>query len=251
MAGYLEEYTGNFRQSLELCREKSKRIGLSRHEFGELRRGFDRSKLKEVAEEFEGIQEAQRSGRDEVTSIKKDLDYIETELDRIREHEKRLKELKERKALIERKVSLAEKMRENLNLTGEKITAGFRDSIEKKATADYRKISGIEESIIWNEDYEVFLKSPGEAGASLRSFSNLSGGEQVLVSLCLRAAMTNVLSGARLAIFDEPTSNLDRERKELLAQSMRELFGELDQAIIVTHDDVFSEMAQKVIRLGD
>ncbi|MGV8103669.1 MAG: AAA family ATPase [Mesotoga sp.] len=251
LAGYLEEYTGNFRQSLELCREKSKRIGLSRHEFGELRRGFDRSKLKEVAEEFEGIQEAQRSGRDEVTSIKKDLDYIETELDRIREHEKRLKELKERKALIERKVSLAEKMRENLNLTGEKITAGFRDSIEKKATADYRKISGIEESIIWNEDYEVFLKSPGEAGASLRSFSNLSGGEQVLVSLCLRAAMTNVLSGARLAIFDEPTSNLDRERKELLAQSMRELFGELDQAIIVTHDDVFSEMAQKVIRLGD
>jgi exonuclease SbcC len=63
--------------------------------------------------------------------------------------------------------------------------------------------------------------------------------------------MTNVLSGARLAIFDEPTSNLDRERKELLAQSMRELFGELDQAIIVTHDDVFSEMAQKVIRLGE
>ena len=251
LAGYLEEYTANFGQSLELCREKSKRIGLLRRELLELRRSFDGSKLKEIAREYEEMQEVQKSRRDEVTSMKKDLDYMEMELDRIGQHEKRLKELKERRALIERKISLAEKMRENLNLTGEKITAGFRDSIEKKATADYRKISGIEESIIWNEDYEVFLKSPGEAGSSLRSFSNLSGGEQVLVSLCLRAAMTNVLSGARLAIFDEPTSNLDRERKELLAQSMRELFGELDQAIIVTHDDVFSEMAQKVIRLGE
>ena len=50
-------------------------------------------------------------------------------------------------------------------------------------------------------------------------------------------------------ILDEPTNNLDIERKKLLAEYMGEILNNLEQSIIVTHDDTFREMAEKIIEL--
>ena len=47
----------------------------------------------------------------------------------------------------------------------------------------------------------------------------------------------------------EPTNNLDSERRKSLADSIGEILKNLEQSIIVTHDDTFREMAQKVIEL--
>ncbi len=249
LAGYLEEYASLCQSSLEKCRNTSLSISKIRKEYSSLQRAFDSERFEQLRIEEKAVEEKYNLKRDETVSIGRDLLSAKTDLKNLADIEKQKKTRQKTIEKIGKKVKLAEKIRENLNLTGERITAGFRDAIERKATLDYMRISGMEETIRWNEDYEVSVKAPEYEGGSIRSFSNLSGGEQVLVSLCLRAAMTGILSGARFAVFDEPTSNLDKERKELLAHSLRELFGELDQSIIVTHDDVFSEMAQKVIRL--
>jgi len=250
LAGYLEEYSGLCRASLERCRKKAAGVTGLRKEIIALEKSFDYGRLEELKRNETKAEESYALKRDETISIGRDIVSLRADLKNFAEMEENKKLKKRAGEKTSRKIKLAEMIRDNLNLTGERITAGFRDAIERKATLDYQRISGTEESIRWNEDYEVSVKASEYGDGSVRSFSNLSGGEQVLVSLCLRAAMTGVLSGARFAVFDEPTSNLDKERKELLAHSLRELFGELDQSIIVTHDDVFSEMAQKVIRLN-
>jgi len=250
LAGYLEEYSSLCRASLERCRKKAAGVTGLREEILALEKSFDYGRLEELKTNEIKAEESYALKRDETISIGRDIVSLRADLKNFAEMEEKKKLKKRAGEKTSRKIKLGEMIRDNLNLTGERITAGFRDAIERKATLDYQRISGTEESIRWNEDYEVSVKASEYGDGSVRSFSNLSGGEQVLVSLCLRAAMTGVLSGARFAVFDEPTSNLDKERKELLAHSLRELFGELDQSIIVTHDDVFSEMAQKVIRLN-
>ena len=58
-----------------------------------------------------------------------------------------------------------------------------------------------------------------------------------------------LLGNPKLLILDEPTNNLDTERQKLLAEYMGEILKNLDQSIIVTHDDTFREMAEKIIEL--
>ena len=72
----------------------------------------------------------------------------------------------------------------------------------------------------------------------------LSGGQKK------RAALAKTLvEPAEVLILDEPTNNLDTERKKLLAEYMGEILNNLEQSIIVTHDDTFREMAEKIIEL--
>ncbi len=62
--------------------------------------------------------------------------------------------------------------------------------------------------------------------------------------------MSELFTESKFSIFDEPTNNLDTERrKRSLADSIGEILKNLEQSIIVTHDDTFREMAQKVIEL--
>jgi exonuclease SbcC len=48
------------------------------------------------------------------------------------------------------------------------------------------------------------------------------------------------LSDVRVAFFDEPTTNLDRERRERLAQQIGQIRN-FDQLFVISHDDTFEE----------
>jgi len=78
----------------------------------------------------------------------------------------------------------------------------------------------------------------------------LSGGEQVSVAIAIRTALAQSLTSANFAIFDEPTVNLDKDRKELLSRSLNTMLYKLEQVFVVTHDDSFQEMAE-AIQIGD
>jgi len=72
----------------------------------------------------------------------------------------------------------------------------------------------------------------------------------------LRLALLQTI-GARVAFFDEPTSNLDASRRENLAHAFRAIdVGReevtehwYDQLFLVSHDVAFTEITDKVIEL--
>ena len=72
----------------------------------------------------------------------------------------------------------------------------------------------------------------------------------MMVAISLRAAMNSLLTNSKFVIFDEPTVNLDTEKRKALSESLFVILKSLDQAIIVTHDDTFKEMAQNIIELN-
>ena len=187
--------------------------------------------------------------REKLGGINGEIKNLNDKLVKIKEHENIIKDKKKSLEKLKMKLELTKAFRERIKSMGKEVSKNMLKEIEILATENFRKITGRGEKVIWsNEDkdkYSVYLS--GDRG-ELR-FEQLSGGEQVAVAISIRGAMSELFTESRFSIFDEPTNNLDSERRKSLADSIGEILKNLEQSIIVTHDDTFREMAQKVIEL--
>lgn len=150
---------------------------------------------------------------------------------------------------LNEKLRLAVLFRDNVKGLGKHVTAQKVRQIGLKATENYQLITGKGDEVIWSNSegdlYSLYLND--RVVDSQREFTQLSGGEQVVVALSVRAALSQYFSKAGFAIFDEPTVNLDSESRTALADSLAKMLGKMEQVFVVTHDGTFREMAQKTI----
>lgn len=211
-------------------------------------------KLKEIK-----IQEL-REKSDETNDIIQEINIKKGQLGadiknfttKIKEIENNIKLIKEKKKIIEKlnkKLELTSIFREKVKSMGKEMTKSILEEIETEATENFRRITETGDIITWsNEDANKYLVKLKRTDGEIR-FDQLSGGEQVAVAISIRGAMSTIFTESKFSIFDEPTNNLDQERRKSLAESIGEILKNLDQSIIVTHDDTFREMATKVIEL--
>lgn len=79
---------------------------------------------------------------------------------------------------------------------------------------------------------------------------SLSGGEKVAVSLAIRMGIAFLMGASKMdfIILDEPTTNLDEERRRTFVKIISEVFskgaGPLNQLIIITHDEEIFENSE-------
>lgn len=76
--------------------------------------------------------------------------------------------------------------------------------------------------------------------------SQLSGGEQQRVSISRAIAHK-----PKILFADEPTANLDRESSDTVMDIFRELHHEGQTIIMVTHEEEYGKLAEKIVRLDD
>ena len=111
----------------------------------------------------------------------------------------------------------------------------------------FREITGnAEHTLKWTDDYGIAL----EEGGYDRPFQSLSGGEQMAAALSVRLALLKQLSDIRIAFFDEPTTNMDAERRERLAEQIGRI-SFFEQLFVISHDDTFEGYMDNEIHLGD
>ena len=67
-------------------------------------------------------------------------------------------------------------------------------------------------------------------------------------ALAVRMALLKEMSEVDFAFFDEPTQNMDGERRTNLANQISEIRG-FDQLIVISHDDTFEHHTENLIRL--
>ena len=107
----------------------------------------------------------------------------------------------------------------------------------------FREITGnAEHTLKWGEDYGIML----EEGGYERPFSSMSGGEQMAAAISVRLALLKQLTDIRLAFFDEPTTNMDQERRENLAQQLSQI-KHFDQLFVISHADTFEGYVDNVV----
>ena len=201
-----------------------------------------KEKYDTIKEELNGINKKLGSSQEKIENYKKILEKISSQ------EEKQKKLLIEFKKL-ENKFNKASLIRNEVGQMGRAISKYMLSGISNIASVNFNKITGRTERIEWSNEekdkYAVYLVGQERKIA----FEQLSGGEQVSVAIAIRGTMTEYFTNSKFMILDEPTNNLDIERKKLLAEYMGEILNNLEQSIIVTHDDTFREMAEKIIEL--
>jgi exonuclease SbcC len=96
----------------------------------------------------------------------------------------------------------------------------------------------------WTEDYDIIISN----GDQVRHFNQLSGGEQMSAALSVRLALLKEISNIDIAFFDEPTVNLDTQRRESLAEQILGVQG-FSQLFVISHDDTFETGTDHVVRV--
>jgi len=96
----------------------------------------------------------------------------------------------------------------------------------------------------WTEDYDIVVTMDGQE----RHFNQLSGGEQMSAALSVRLALLREISDIDFAFFDEPTVNLDEQRRESLAGQIMNIQG-FSQLFVISHDDSFEQGTNNAVRI--
>lgn len=163
-------------------------------------------------------------------------------LDEVRES---LREEFRAKERLEEIYEATDFIRDTLKKAGPLVTESYLFNISIEANQLFRDITGEGgRALKWTKDYDIVL----EEGGYERSFVNLSGGEQMVAALAVRLALLKQLSDIRVAFFDEPTVNMDADRRARLAQQIGQVHN-FDQLFVISHDDTFEESVDHVLAI--
>ncbi len=125
------------------------------------------------------------------------------------------------------------------------VAKNYVHHVSLEANQMFREVGGNAElTLRWGEDYAIYL----EEGGYDRPFQSLSGGEQMAAALSVRLALLKQLSDIRIAFFDEPTTNMDAERRENLAMQISQI-SHFEQLFVISHDDTFEGYMDHEVRV--
>jgi exonuclease SbcC len=195
----------------------------------------------------------------QLVDMERDHKRIEGEIGKLKQIKTEIEKKLAEKKVFEEKEKLVKFLRNQVfkNVSAQ-LSERFREEITLRADRIYRTIAEADEELVWGENYQVVLRDMTDGTVRERSDDQLSGGQTMSAVVALRLALLQTI-GARIAFFDEPTSNLDSSRRENLAHAFRSIdVGReevtehwYDQLFLISHDVAFTEITDQMIQLGE
>ena len=215
-----------------------------------LRSKFDPELLSGLQDEVNKLSGDLAAVRERIKGLRREKERLEGQIEEMERVKRQIEEASRRKEESEKALELLSFLRNRvLNMAGDRIASRYRESIALEASRLYREISGEPVVLRWDDSFEITLVDRTGRGERGRNFKQLSGGEQMSAALAIRLALLSFLSDARLGIFDEPTVNLDEDRRLNLARAIPSAVRNFSQLFIISHDDSFDSITENVIRL--
>lgn len=192
-----------------------------------------------------------------VAGLKVDVERLSGEIDKLKQLEQLIAEKKQQIKAYGDKEGLVKFLRNRVfNKVSASLSERFREEISQRANRIYRIIAESDEELAWGEDYRIVLRDMVDGALRERADDQLSGGQTMSAVVALRLALLQTI-GARVAFFDEPTSNLDAVRRENLARAFRAIdVGKeevtehwYDQLFLISHDVAFAEITDQLLDL--
>lgn len=142
--------------------------------------------------------------------------------------------------------AVTEFLRNVIRDAGPQITRHLIQQISAESNTLFSEIMGdASAELSLTEDYNILLEQHGHR----RGFAQLSGGEQMSAALAVRLGLLRHVSDINIAFFDEPTQNMDSERRHNLAEQLERVTG-FHQLFVISHDDTFEPMVSTVLRVS-
>ncbi|APG28330.1 nuclease SbcCD subunit C [Syntrophotalea acetylenivorans] len=222
-------------------------------------KAYDVDQHQIVRQQREGLVAASAALEQRLQDLDKDLQRLTGEIVRLKQIEQEIASRLVQKKRFEAQEKLVKYLRNRVfkNVSA-RLSERFREEISQRADRIYRTIAEGDEELIWGSHYQVVLRDLADGQLRERTDDQLSGGQMMSAVVALRLALLQTI-GARLAFFDEPTSNLDASRRENLARAFRAIdVGReevtehwYDQLFLVSHDVAFTEITDQIVELGE
>ncbi|MBU0676120.1 MAG: SMC family ATPase [Proteobacteria bacterium] len=195
--------------------------------------------------------------KQKIADLGKNRLRLEEEIKRLNKIQEEIKGKLAEKKILAGKAELVTFLRSKIfNNVSAQLSERFREEISLRADRIYRNIAETDEELHWGDKYQIVLRDMQDGTIRERSDDQLSGGQTMSAVVALRLALLQTI-GARIAFFDEPTSNLDAARRENLAHAFRAIdVGReevtehwYDQLFLISHDIAFTEVTDQIISL--
>lgn len=227
---------------LQALREK--RDG-TESQVGELQSTFDAERLSEVQTTLQELRNDRSRADGKLEDRESDLEEAKTELADLKEKQKRKQSLESEIEEVRRDQDFARWVRNSLQQGAEDLRDLVTSEIGDRANTIYQQLRGNPtETLVWDKTYDLRVRVRGQN----KPFDTLSGGEKMAAALSIRLAVLEQLASVGVAFLDEPTANLDQQKKQNLVAQLREL-DELNQLFVVSHDRTFESMTERTIEL--
>ncbi len=225
--------------------EEQKQKGMLASELDNLKSDYDSAEHEKVKAEHEKLTRDRAALEERLKLIRERLEALEFEMTALGEKEVELKDSQSERDQLGELTEALEFIRKTVRDAGPYVTRALVQTISIEANRIFTEILGdYTTRLNWNDDYSITV----EQGGYKRGFSQLSGGEKMAAALAVRLALLREMSQIRVAFFDEPTANLDDERRENLAGQITQITG-FNQLFVISHDDTFERETHHVIRV--
>ncbi len=213
----------------------------------ELSREFDEAALASLRHDLEGIRAAIAGESANLQNSRREMDREEARFREWQEACARRDEIEQAALRLRAAIKLTELARVVLRDSAPLVAQQLCDRIAAQAQRIFNRINPDPVELRWEAVPRYSLRvNPGD-----RRFAMLSGGEQTKLALAMTLAMIQEFSGLRFCVFDEPTYGVDAESREKLGDAMLESqkAAELEQLILVSHDDAFDGKIEQAVFL--
>jgi exonuclease SbcC len=234
-----------------------KELAAKQQEHGRLEQNYDLKHHAEVRVKKEQALAGIAALRQQLEGLGKDRLRLEEEIAKLERIRREIEKKAASKKIMENKEALVKFMRNQVfNHVSAQLSERYRKEISLRGDRIYRTIADTDEELFWGDKYQIVLRDLHEGLIRERTDDQLSGGQIMSAVVALRLALLQTI-GARIAFFDEPTSNLDAARRENLARAFRAIdIGReevtehwYDQLFLISHDVAFTEVTDQVITL--
>ncbi len=186
--------------------------------------------------------------RSNIENCEKHKESLENEIHKLLEIEMKLKKNQSLFEQYTSRIQFISKLRNLMTLLPQELSKQYREYISTYGSILYHKISNENVRIEMSEDYEITLIDDSNEKQA-KTMDQLSGGEQMSIAIAIRLSMLKQLTGLDIYFLDEPTINLDVERRKRIEEVIREVSIQLKQLFVISHDDTFDHITDSVIHI--
>lgn len=249
LANKLENINKILEENKKEQEKLSKELEESKIKLEKLNNMYNEEEFREIEKNRSILKDGLTKVNIEIEKAEERLDILKQQLDKLKEMQEQVEEVKRKITKYKKAIDYLEKIRKIIKQTPEDIAQILIQKVSIKATEIYSKIANDNTRLEWREGYEIILVDSIEGKVIEKNFKQLSGGEQMSAALAIRISMLEILTNLKIGILDEPTVNMDRGRRQRLAEIIESIGGLFIQLFIVSHDDTFNSITENTIQL--
>lgn len=204
-----------------------------------------KSDIEEVRTSLDSKNNAKSKAEADIIVEKSQIDIIN---EKLKEQEKAKLEINEK----QKRMVLLDKLNEAYKQYKIDILSKLAPTLAEMMSEDIDSITqGKYHQIELDDEYNIFIYRDGVKNP----LSFYSGGEQKLAALCLRLAISNLLTeqtgqaDIEMLAMDEVFGSMDNERQDQMIDMLRNLNEMYSQILIVTHSESVKEMFDYVLEI--